>query len=209
MFFCKRSPRVAKYLHEPLSLERLCCGLVAIWSGRGSQDAARSSWASVKTGQSIMKTSKNCHFFMFSYADMRTSSTYICTFRIRMANSSRKSFAAGRCVTKASPKLEWRRKCSPRYESVEEYEGYDWKDNVEDGGQPEHVDIQVPAGFSLLSLSWVIVWYKNTIASNIVPVKMTVMRYNAIPAVCSNLARLQLNLLVNMWTTGPTRLAAV
>ena len=31
--------------------------------------------------------------------------------------------------------------CSPCYESVEEYEGYDWKDNVEDGGQPEHVNI--------------------------------------------------------------------
>ena len=52
-FFCKRSPRVARYLREPLSLERLCCGLVAIGSGRGSQDAARLSWASVKIGQSM------------------------------------------------------------------------------------------------------------------------------------------------------------
>ena len=49
--FCKRSPRVARYLREPLSLERLCCGLVAIGSGQGSQDAARLSWAAIKTGQ--------------------------------------------------------------------------------------------------------------------------------------------------------------
>ena len=45
-------PRVAGYLREPLILEHLRCGLlVAIGSGRGSQDAARSSWAWVKTGQ--------------------------------------------------------------------------------------------------------------------------------------------------------------
>ena len=47
MFFCKRSPRVARYLREPLSLEHLRCELVAIGSGRGSPGAARSSWALV------------------------------------------------------------------------------------------------------------------------------------------------------------------
>ena len=64
-----------------------------------------------------------------------------------VTNTSEKLFAVGRCVTGPSPSMEWRRKCSPCDEGVEKYEGYNRKDNVEDGGQPEHVDIQVPAGF--------------------------------------------------------------
>ena len=69
---------------------------------------------------------------------MRKSSTYACSASARLTLVEN---SLGRCVTKASPKLEKGKKCSPCYESVEEYEGYDWKDNVEDGGQPEHVDI--------------------------------------------------------------------
>ena len=39
------SPRVAGYLREPLILEHLCCGSVAIGSGRDSPGAAQSFWA--------------------------------------------------------------------------------------------------------------------------------------------------------------------
>ena len=48
---------------------------------------------------------------------------------------------------------------------------------------------------------------QNTIASKTVPVKMYKMLI--VPTVCPNLARLQLNLLVDIWTTGPARLTAV
>ena len=59
-----------------------------------------------------------------------------------VTNSSKKLFALGGCVTgHGAPSMEGRRKCSPGYESVEKYEGYNRKDNVEDGGQPEHVNI--------------------------------------------------------------------
>ena len=91
-----------------------------------------------------MKTSNKLPLFYCGYENEQY--TYPCSASAWLT-LDKELFVGRRCVTQASPKLERRRKYSPCYESVEEYKGYNRKDDVEDGGQPEHVDVQVPVSF--------------------------------------------------------------